>query len=310
MTSQEAIVELALDAHCDLGEGPIYDDRLDILYFVDINRNTIHAYKTSDGSHTTLELTEPIGAVALTTDPDLLIAATGRHILLIRFWTSDSNSSRGVISTIAETPESHGIADMRFNDCKVSPKGALIAGRMHSAWRKPGNRGRLYSLDPGSKDLREILSPDHVGLPNGMAWTPDALTCYFVDSAEETITAYTTDAYGAPDAATAKVISRKPTGHKHVPDGMTIDAEGKLWVVLGESGSVVQIDPENGDELQRVALPVKRPTSCGFGGPGLEWLYVTTRVESGEGASENHGGLFRVKIPGIKGGMPDGKFAV
>ena len=304
MAADGPIVELALDCHCDLGEGPIYDDRNDILYFIDINRNTIHSYKTSDGSHTTLELDEPIGAVGLTTDPDLLLAATRRHILIVRFWGPD----RGVLSTYAETPESHGIEDMRFNDCKVSPAGAFIAGRMHSSWRKPGNRGRLYSLDPGSKDLREILTPEDVGLPNGLAWTADGTLCYFVDSAEETITSYSTDEFGAPDPKTAKVISRKPTGHKHVPDGMTIDSNGKLWVALGESGSIIQYDPISGDELQKIALPVKRPTSCGFGGPGLEWLYVTTRVESGDDASPHHGGLYRIKIPGIKGTAPDGKY--
>ncbi|KAG7668717.1 hypothetical protein Ndes2526B_g03657 [Nannochloris sp. 'desiccata'] len=322
MALMERTVELALDCHCDLGEGPIFDDRLSILYFVDINRNTIHAYNTETNAHETLELSEPVGAVALTTDKDLLLAATRRHILLVRFWKG-AEQERGVIRTIAEVPESHGIDNMRFNDAKATPQGAFLAGRMHGNWRQPSNRGSLYKLAPGSpSDLEIVLTPEDVGLPNGIAWSQDGKTCYFVDSAEETITAYATDtngipltrSHGATDANSTSIpappreISRKTTGHKHVPDGMTIDCNGKLWVVLGESGSVVQIDPATGDELQKITLPVKRPTSCGFGGPELEWLYVTTRVESGEGASEHHGGLFRVRIDGVKGAAFEGKY--
>jgi gluconolactonase len=319
MAVMERTAELALDCHCDLGEGPIYDDRLSILYFVDINRNTIHAFNTENNTHETLELSEPVGAVALTTDKDLLLAATRRHILLVRFRKGDSNEERGVIRTIAEVVESHGIDNMRFNDAKATPQGAFLAGRMHGDWRKPGNRGSLYSLAPGSpSELKLVLTPEQVGLPNGIAWSDDTKTCYFVDSAEETITAYTTDDFGIPitninstdssEVPAPRELLRRPTEHKHVPDGMTIDSNGKLWVVFGESGEVAQIDPETGVELQKVALPVKRPTSCGFGGKDLEWLYVTTRVESGEGASEHHGGLFRVKIDGVKGASFEGKY--
>jgi sugar lactone lactonase YvrE len=326
MALLERTVELALDCHCDLGEGPIFDDRLSVLYFVDINRNTIHAFNTETNAHGTLELSEPVGAVALTTDKNLLLAATRRHILLVRFWKAvgegsnreDSEQEPGVVRIIAETPESHGVDNMRFNDAKATPQGAFLAGRMHGNWRQPANRGMLYSLAPGSpSDLHVVLTPEQVGLPNGIAWSKDGRTCYFVDSAEETITAYATDSLGIPitpsnssaDSAPApREISRNPTEHKHVPDGMTIDSNGKLWMVPGESGSVVQIDPETGEELQKIKLPVQRPTSCGFGGRDLEWLYVTTRVESGEGASEHHGGLFRLKIDGVKGLNFEGKY--
>jgi gluconolactonase len=320
MALMERTAELALDCSCDLGEGPIFDDRLSILYFVDINRNTIHAYNTETNAHDSLKLEEPVGAVALTTDKDLLLAATRRHILLVRFWQGGENEHPGVVRTIAEVPESHGLDNMRFNDAKATPQGAFLAGRMHTDWRKPGNRGSLYSLAPGCpSEVNLVLKPEDLGLPNGIAWSKDNTTCYLVDSAEETITAYTTNDLGIPvtssntttDSSTLpapREVSRNPTEHKHVPDGMTIDSNGNLWVVLGESSSVVQVDAVTGAELQRVMLPVKRPTSCGFGGSNLEWLYVTTRVESGEGASQHHGGLFRVKIDGVKGLAFEGKY--
>lgn len=303
----DCTVELAADSACDLGEGPIYDPRTDTLYFVDITAGTIHAHVTTNGSVAPepLTLDEPIGAVALTTDPDLLLAATRRHILLVRV----RGGHRGVVKTLAEVPEADGAGpELRFNDIKATPGGALLAGRMHSAWRS-GHRGKLYALDPGAATpLREVLPGP--GLPNGMAWSADGKICYFVDSAEESITAYPTDALGVPlpGGEGGRVVSSRPTGHKHVPDGLAIDAAGCLWVALGDSGAVTRVDAATGEELGRVELPVKRPTSCGFGGPELEWLYVTTRVEAGEGASPHHGGLFRVRIPGVRGAAPEPQY--
>lgn len=89
-------------------------------------------------------------------------------------------------------------------------------------------------------------------------------------------------------------------------DGMTIDKEGNLWIAHCEGGAIVCYNPNTGKELQRVNLPVNRPTSCTFGGPGLKTLYITTRhegrhLEKGEEASENWGGLFSIEIEGVVG---------
>jgi len=184
---------------------------------------------------------------------------------------------------------------------------------MHSGWRR-GERGRLYALDPAHPNtLRDVLTPEEVCLPNGMAWSKDGSTCFFVDSGEETITAYLeTDIHGIPcrrshgdGGMASRRVSHRPTSHANVPDGMTIDADGNLWVALGESGSIVCYNGASGEELCQVALPVKRPTSCTFGGPDLGDLFVVTRVESGECASEHHGGVFRVRVPGVKGMAPE-----
>ena len=82
---------------------------------------------------------------------------------------------------------------------------------------------------------------------------------------------------------------------------MAMDADGNLWVALGESSSVICYDGQTGDVLRTVVLPVKRPTSCIFGGDDLSTLYVTTRVESGEGASMDHGAILAVTHKGVKG---------
>ena len=300
-------VELVLDCGCDLGEGPIWDTRTQTLYFVDINRNCIHSYVPSTKSHNVIKLGEPVGAVALTSDPSILLAATRSSISTINLLDG------GQLNVLASVPESHGTdAAYRFNDGKVVPQtGCFIVGRMHSDWRR-GLHGRLYCLEPASNahgnslqpQLREILETVDIGLPNGMAWSADGQTCFFVDSAAETITAYNVDASGAPTVgskALPRVISHTPSQHAHVPDGMTIDSNGNLWVVYGDSGAVTCIDPVNGNILTRVELPIKRPTSCCFGGSNLDELYVTTRIETGPKASPHHGGLFKICIPGVTG---------
>lgn len=98
----------------------------------------------------------------------------------------------------------------------------------------------------------------------------------------------------------------KVPAEEGIPDGMTIDKDGNLWVALGEGGAIVCYDPAQGKEVRRIKLPVKRVTSCTFGGPGLKTLYVTSRhegrhLEAGEEASEHWGALFSVNIPGVSG---------
>lgn len=300
-----ATIELACDAHCDLGESPIWDERTNTVYFVDINKNSIHAFDTLDSSLATITLDEPVGTIALTSDPNILIAATKRDILLVDIANGRPN---GVV--LATTSEEHGIENMRFNDGKVSPGGAFIVGRMHLKWRD-GNRGKLYALRPGkgveqSQEL-EVVLPD-IHLPNGMDWQPGVM--YLADSGGETITAYPTDDLGVPiPGAPTRLIAHLPSDHKHVPDGCTLDSTGThLWLAPGESGSIVCYDLNTGNEVQRIQLPVKRPTACTFGGENLEHLYVTTRVETGADASPHHGGLFRISIPGVSGAAPAHKF--
>jgi hypothetical protein len=182
-----ATVELALDAACDLGEGPVWDARTGRLYFVDINRNAIHAYTppaaggesaaAGDAAaerHFTITLDEPVGCVALTSDPSLLLAATRRAVRVVRV----GGGPRGAERALAEAPAAHGAGEaLRFNDGKVSPQGAFILGRMHSDWRK-GERGRLYSLDPGAAALRELLVESGGGGGGGGAHLPSEFSCF------------------------------------------------------------------------------------------------------------------------------------
>eukprot|EP00290_Baffinella_frigidus_P008385 CAMPEP_0180137400 /NCGR_PEP_ID=MMETSP0986-20121125/12185_1 /TAXON_ID=697907 /ORGANISM="non described non described, Strain CCMP2293" /LENGTH=383 /DNA_ID=CAMNT_0022078845 /DNA_START=110 /DNA_END=1261 /DNA_ORIENTATION=+ len=222
----------------------------------------------------------------------------------------------------------------RFNDGKCDPSGRLWVGSMNSDWRNPeARKGKLYCMTP-PKEWANEEDPDGIlhqygpnallreklastTLSNGMAWArrPGGEhaaegpfdTFYFIDSALQTIDAFAyCEADGSIDVASRRTVVKVPTLAEGggVPDGMTLDADGHLWVVLGESGCVVQYDPASGSELRRVKLPVLRPTACTFGGDDLADLYVTTREEKGESASANHGGLFKVRVEGVKGMAP------
>lgn len=314
-------VQVAVDIHCELGEGPIYDGRIDVVYFVDINKKLVFAYSPESKQYIATELEDPVGAVALTDDPKLILACCRTQILVIEapnFSVSgnsnvDSPGKAIVQKVLATVPESHGTGDAwRFNDCKVSPQGALIAGRMHSDWRK-GCNGRLYALDPKSTELRDIFGPDKVGLPNGMCWNENGKNFFFVDSAAETITAYDCDEFGVPivkstGIGSGRIVYNSPTNHANVPDGMTIDSEENLWVAVGESGSVVCISSKTGKQLRRIELPVSRPTSCGFGGKNVSDLFITSRVEKGDQASKHHGSLMVLQGFGVKGIAADFPF--
>eukprot|EP00884_Botryococcus_braunii_P012423 jgi/Botrbrau1/21181/Bobra.0061s0072.1 len=297
---------LLVDAHTDLGESPTWDARTGRLYFVDINSCSIHVFTEETGEHFTIKANEAVGTVALTSDPDILLACLTRGVYEVHV------SEKKIGQLVAQTPDAHGVEGLRFNDGKASPAGTLVVGRMHAKWRE-GYRGRLYKLewykDRGHKgQLVEVLSPLDVGLPNGMAWKDNVM--YFVDTATGNITRYLTGKDGAPvrDQTVTKpvkgtvLITIPP--EVGIPDGLTIDSAGRLWVALAEKGAVGCIDPKTAKLVQKVSVPVRRVTACTFGGTDLSELYVTSRQETGEDASEHWGAVYALRIPGVTGAAP------
>jgi len=177
---------------------------------------------------------------------------------------------------------------------------ALAAGLAGSALSLEGvvaaSPAASYSLTPVVSDAR---------LPNGLTWSADGRTLYWTDSFTQNVDAFDYDSSGGlSNRRTVVRCPRQGAGSADaiggVPDGLTIDCAGHLWVVLGESGHVVQYDAATGKQIAAVALPVQRPTACTWGGADLSELYVTTRAE-GEGGSSLAGGLFRVHVPGSRG---------
>jgi len=281
-------VELVLDAKATLGEGAIWDARRGVLYWVDILEGQAHEFNPATGADRFVEVGQPVGTVVARRGGGLMAAVQGGFARL--------DLETGELS-IVNDPEA-GLPDNRFNDGKCDPAGRFWAGTM-SMGEDPAGKGSLYVLEADGRAWRALAG---VTVSNGIAWSHDHQTMYYIDTARPEVSAFDYDeATGA--IANRRTVVTLPPGDGG-PDGMTIDAEGRLWVAHWDGGKVTRWDPTSGRLLATLPLPVSRVTSCAFGGTGLDELYITS---ARTGLSEEEiarqpmaGGLFRAR-PGLKG---------
>ena len=146
-------------------------------------------------------------------------------------------------------------------------------------------------------------------VPNGLGFSPDNRRMYFTDTFRRVVYEYDFD------LQSGAIANRRPlilfADDDGTPDGLTVDAAGCLWVAVWDAWRVSRFSPA-GEELLRVRLPVPRPTSCCFGGPTLQTLYITTasvRLSAEElAAAPLSGALFALEVPGVRG-LPETTFA-
>ena len=252
---------LALDARADLLEGPVWDPNAGCLYFVDIMQGRVHRFNPATRVRRTFEIGSTVGsvgAVALTERNDLVLA--------VRDGFAHLNPRTGAVSKIADVEADR--PNQRMNDGKCDPAGRFWAGTM--ALDETPEAGSLYRLDRGGS-VHTILSD--VTISNGLDWSADALTMYYVDSPTRRIDMFDFDlASGA--AANRRTFVQIP--HQHgIPDGLTVDAEGCVWVALWRGAAVHRYTPYG--LLDTIVLvPTACPTSCAFGGAAAKDLYITT----------------------------------
>ena len=278
---------LALDSRADLGEGAIWDPRGKVLRWVDINRQEVHAFDpvTRRDSHVCAD--QKVGTVVTRTRGGLVVA------LADGFYAMDLSSGA---CTLLARPEGEPEGS-RFNDGKCDPAGRFWAGTM----AKNGG-GALYCLDRDHR-LRRML--DGITTSNGITWSLDASKMYYIDTPTAEIQAFDYDLdSGNIDHKTIAARIKPGDGH---PDGMTIDAEGKLWVALWGGYKVVRLDPANGEMLAEISVPTAHVTSCAFCGADLKDLYITTAMaglsrEMRE-AQPEAGCIFHAR-PGVAGVLP------
>lgn len=280
-------IEVTGSHRCQWGEGPIWWQNA--LYYVDIEGHQVHRFDPANGSECSWEVGERVGTVVPRESGGLVIAGDHGISLL--------DPATGVLTHVVD-PE-QDLPDNRFNDGKCSPDGRLFAGTISLA-KKTGD-AKLYRLDPDFT-LHEAFGP--VTNSNGIVWSVDSKTVYYIDTPRKEILAFDYETNGHLRSMRS-VIS---TEHLNAsPDGMTIDAAGNLWVAFCHGGCVVCFDPQLGRELNRVVLPCLETTACAFGGPDLADLYVTTGVH--QSLVEEHAGrLFVIRGLGVKG-MPSSAFA-
>jgi sugar lactone lactonase YvrE len=289
MTINQHEVELALALQAELGEGPVWDERSQELYFVDIMGHRVHAFAPGSGAHRSFSTNGPVGAVVLRDDGGLVIAAVDGFFF--------ANSDGTGLERFGEFRIDLGT--VRFNDGKVSPGGHFLAGTMDHHHARP--LGSLYILS-GDGGVSVLL--EGVTISNGLAWDADGTTFYYIDTPTHRIDAFNFDR-GTGGLSNRRAVAEITDSS---PDGMAIDAEGCLWVACWGGSRVDRIDPADGRRLATVPVPTSHVSSVAFGGPSLEDLYITTAREDLNAAqlgAENHAGDLFVARPGVPGLVSD-----
>ena len=277
-----------LDATATLGEGPLWDPRRDHLWWVDIVAGELHAYDPVADRDTVLNVGEMIGAVGLQKGGGLVAA------LEHGFATIDPDTGRvqHLQDPEADRPEN------RFNDGTCGPRGRFWAGTM--ARDGTPEQGSLYCLDPDGSVERKV---SNVTVSNGLAWDASKGRMYYVDTPTQCVSAFDY----APDTGT--ISNRRIAVHipeaQGAPDGLTVDADGMLWVAHWGGACVGRWNPETGERSATVEVPATQVSSCAFGGADRDQLFITTAREglSDDALAEQPlaGGLFRVE-PDVRGG--------
>jgi sugar lactone lactonase YvrE len=279
-------IEVVTAASAELGEGPVWDARSSRVVWVDITARRIHLTDTVTGTSEMIEVPLHVGAVAL--------RAAGGFVAALQdgFWVVGDGPAERIVTVPEARP------GLRFNDGKCDPAGRFWAGTM--AYDQAPGAGALYRLD---LDGRVRMMLDGVTVSNGLAWSLDGRTMHYIDTPTQRIDAF------SYLPLTGEIGDRWPEIHippeAGAPDGMTIDAEGGLWIALWGGAAVHRyLD----GRLERVIkLPVSQPTSCCFGGESLDELYITS-ARQGLSAHQRRteplaGALFRVR-PGVRGIAP------
>lgn len=296
-----------------LGEGPHWDECKQSLYYSDItgaailrydfNENKIYS-ATVDGE-SLVSFIIPVANATKTCEFDEYALGLSRRVGVVHW---DGITSRAVIGPIAFEVEDDG-SDNRFNDAKADPVGRFYGGTMRSEKSGPileVASGKLYKYIKGD-GVYPLL--ENIYISNGLAWNEEKNKFYYIDSGKFNVREYDWDRSTGDISNERVVIDLSDNGKNpgYIPDGMTIDVEGNLYVACFGGSKVIKIDPIKGKILLEIPIPAPQVTSVAFGGPDLDILFVTTAnlPELGK-TTEFSGRLFQVTglktkgFPGVR----------
>ncbi|KPJ11518.1 Regucalcin [Papilio machaon] len=282
-----------------LGEGPHWDDKQQALYFVDIKLKSINKYVPATGEHTKTFLEGRVGfIVPVDGTNDQFVVGVERKFLIIQ-WDGENDSKVKVVKELGEVDQD--VPTTRINDGKADPKGRLYAGTMgheDTLGNFAMEKGSLYRLD--RRGIVKVCSG--VSISNGLAWDLREKAMYYNDSSECKIRRYDYDVDTGDISNLKYIFDLKKNNIDGIPDGMTIDTDGNLWVANFDGSCVLKIDPKAGSVLQKIPIPAKQVTSVTFGGTNLDVLFVTTAsMNIKEEQKPPCGSTFMVLGLGVKG---------
>ncbi|KAH0624656.1 hypothetical protein JD844_032329 [Phrynosoma platyrhinos] len=291
-------VECVIQENCKIGESPLWEEKENSLLFVDISGKKVYRWNSLTKDLQSISVADTVSSIALRKSGDYIITLGTQFAALD--WKKKSVT---IINHVDKDKPNN-----RFNDGKVDPAGRLFAGTMAEEIRPAvleRHQGSLYTLFPDHSVVKHF---DKVSISNGLDWSLDHRTFFYIDSLS-----YSVDAFDY-DLQTGKISNRrnmyKMEKEDSIPDGMCIDTEGKLWVACYDGGRPKKVPGFIliGKRIQTVKLPVDKTTSCGFGGKDYSELYVT----SGRGGMDEAmllqqpqaGSIFKITGLGVKGIPP------
>ncbi|MEV3988745.1 SMP-30/gluconolactonase/LRE family protein [Streptomyces sp. NPDC049837] len=265
MTTRRA-VEIAVREYAELGEGPTWDAAAQRLLWVDILGSRVHTYAPESGRRTLTATEQHVGAAKPRAGGGLVVNLRDGVGLYDEGGAGGAGDDGGgaAFRWLVHDP----VPGRRGNDAAVAPDGALWAGTMR--YDEAAGGGTLTRIAPDGTATTVFPA---VAVSNGTGWSPDGTLMYYIDSPTRRI-----DVCRVTDGG-EHVTDRRPLATVErgagFPDGLTVDADGCVWVALWDGAAIRRYTPDG--TLDRVVdLPVRRPTACAFGGPGLRDLYITT----------------------------------
>src|SRR5690625_4974481 len=266
--------ELVYYAGNSLLEGPLWDDENNLLYFVSIEDNIIYSLNEETTEIQSYRTESPVGAAVLDGKGHILAAEMD-----------------GIYSIDIETKERTFVMQpkeddqLRYNDGKLDPKGRFLVGTMGYGEIIEGT-ANLFLIENG--DSKELLSD--LTLSNGMGWSKDGQTFYHIDTPTDKVMRYDYDLETGEISNGRTAVEIPGDGP---PDGMYVDIDENIWVAEYGGKQVRKWDPETGEMIAEIPMPVSNVTSCCLGGPDKNYLYITT-AHKDDGALS--GGLFKVQL--------------
>jgi sugar lactone lactonase YvrE len=272
------LVDIAcvVEAGAELGEGPLWDPRDQVLWWVDIKGRRIHRYDPASGENRSWATPDDIGCLCVREQGGLVVAM--RHGLY--FFDPQDGRFEAIVDPEADRP------------------GSMYEGP------DPQATAALYRLDTDLSCQQVVTG---IVCSNGLAWSPDSRVMYYADSLAQQVWAWDFDASSGTVANRRPFIDTRP--FRSNPDGATVDAEGCYWLTLPEADKLARFDP-SGKAMRVIDMPVYHPTCAMFGGPDLDLLYVTTatmfRSPEALALQPQAGGLFAMDV-GVRG-LPEAHF--
>lgn len=264
---------------CAGGENPLWCGRDNLLYYIDNSGRKVHSHDPATGRSRTWDMPDVVTTLVLR-DGGGAVVTLRSGIFLLDF-------ASGALECLHPLPDPPPHV---FNDGKVDRRGRFVIGASTARFADPAPDGGLFRLD-GDRTLHRLDGDIHFS--NGPCWSPGGDTLYFADSWRRTIYAYDYDLASGAATGRRPFVTTEALGG--LPDGATVDSDGRLWVAIYGGGVIAVFTPDGALE-RTIAMPVKLVSSVAFGGPALERLFVTTIAHGsmGEPVEEGAGALYAI----------------